>query len=467
LASAVGFDVPATLLGNSTWTGQDGKPVSIYYDPADANAKGMAADTLARIETLMAWCDQLFQIKGGGGNILFSSKVGGGAYHYGCGFNSQGQGFSDWYETNEGTVPASPSTSPGGAYFGLVMAEVSESYMGLQGKGWNCGGSGGEGLSRVLAEIVSGGPDGALSTYMSGPSWDGMDWISRDQGTDQDYPSIGCSVLYLYWMLFLGFSIDQIIQAGEPDGSLASNYQTLTGRPKSGAFTAFQAACRLVGAPGAIRSDNPFGAPVPVYPPTSPPNPNPNPQPIPPLKIITTSLPSGIVNQPYAGAASLSASGGVPPYSWTASNLPFGLSLAASGFITGTPTVPGSFSVVISVLDSVNTKAGVTLSMTINPAAPNPNPNPGPGQTVQQIVDAMFAALEAKSGLLLRLFLQAIQRMVDLYFLANPPIAGETVRQAVDAAFKFIEGKINNPIFTAILSAINAMVDAWLTANGY
>ena len=44
--------------------------------------------------------------------------------------------------------------------FGLVQAEVSESYMELQATGWNAGGSNGEGLSRFLAQQVTGGAEG-------------------------------------------------------------------------------------------------------------------------------------------------------------------------------------------------------------------------------------------------------------------------------------------------------------------
>lgn len=144
----------------------------------------------------------------------------------------------------------------------------------------NCGGSGGEGLSRVLAEIVSGGPNGSLSPFASGPAWDGTDWISKDQGTDSDYPSIGCSVLYLWWMLKT-YTMAQIVQAGEPDGTLASNYAALTGKPKTQAFSDFQAAVAAAGGP---TSDNPFGTPTPPWqgvPPTPPPVP-PTPPPVPP-----------------------------------------------------------------------------------------------------------------------------------------------------------------------------------------
>ena len=259
--AANGFDFAVTHLGDSKWVGADGKPVGVWYDPNDSNSQAMAADVLIKIDDLMTYCDSVFGVKGKSGNVIITSQVGGGAYHFGCSFNADAPG-SDWYETNEGTVGSSL------IYFGLVMAEVSESYMGLQAKGWNCGGSGGEGLSRVLAEIVSGGSNGAMgaSGYAAGPSYDGTDWISADQGSDRDYPSTGCAVLYCWWMMSQGFTIQQIVQAGESDGTLASNYSKLTGLPATQAFTNFQVAVSKVGGPGAFSVDNPFHAPEQPYP---------------------------------------------------------------------------------------------------------------------------------------------------------------------------------------------------------
>lgn len=261
-----GFDYPTFLVGKSTWLGADGQPVTVYYDPATgSNGLKAAQYTLAHIDALMTYLDTIFGVRGLGGNVIVAplSPQGngdGGAYHYGCGFGAQG---GDWYEDSS----ADPVLT-----FGLVMAEVCESYMGLQARGWNCGGSGGEGLSRFLAEIVSGGPAGSLSGFASGPSWDGADWISRDQGTDGDYPSIGCAILYCWWMLSRGISVARIVQAGEPDGTLASNYAALTGQFKAQAFPDFKAAVAAAGGP---TSDNPWkvatppwqGTPVPPPPP--------------------------------------------------------------------------------------------------------------------------------------------------------------------------------------------------------
>jgi len=65
---------------------------------------------------------------------------------------------------------------------------------------------------------------------------------------------------------------------------------------------------------------------------------------------ISGTLPYGQTGTAYA--ATLGASGGVPPYEWSAAGLPAGLGLdPASGTISGTPTQSGTFAVTVSVGD--------------------------------------------------------------------------------------------------------------------
>ena len=91
--------------------------------------------------------------------------------------------------------------------------------------------------------------------------------------------------------------------------------------------------------------------------------------PITPLEITTTSLPSGALTFPYN--VNLGASGGVPPYTWslTSGVLPTGLNpLSASGAITGTPTVTGTYPFTVQVVDSQTPPAtkSAPLSITVN-----------------------------------------------------------------------------------------------------
>jgi hypothetical protein len=284
------FDIPVTVVGTGSWRGQDGGGVTVCYDTTlGAGGKACAVNILSRIDALMLYCDSAFGVVGKSGNVIVDNLGGnsdgtGGAYHAACAFNSDGGG-SDWYMDY--------AAQSNDMVLGLTMAEVCESYMGLQGRGWPCGGSSGEGLSRVLAEIASGGPNGPLLPFASGSSWDGTDWISKDQGTDGDYPSIGASVLCIWWLLALGYTIQQIAQAGETDGTLSSCFAVLTGRAPSEAFTDFNAAVRAIGFPAA--SDNPWNTPTPPYPGVpipQPPQPQP-PQPQPPTTYPTITINGG------------------------------------------------------------------------------------------------------------------------------------------------------------------------------
>jgi hypothetical protein len=68
---------------------------------------------------------------------------------------------------------------------------------------------------------------------------------------------------------------------------------------------------------------------------------------------VDTRLPGGTTGQAYPNPI-LTATGGVPPYSWTVSsgNLPPGLTLSPAGVISGTPTaaagVPYGFTVQVT-----------------------------------------------------------------------------------------------------------------------
>lgn len=133
-----------------------------------------------------------------------------------------------------------------------------------------------------------------------------------------------------------------------------------------------------------------------------------------PPVILTTSLPAGITGQPYS--ATLTASGGVSPYTWSISSgsLPAGLSLNVStGVISGTPaSPPGTASFTVKVTDSNSSTATQPLSVTTltvyapqgpvrarlpqlqpracrvysNPGAPLRNPGAGPVFRAQGLI---------------------------------------------------------------------------------
>jgi hypothetical protein len=84
------------------------------------------------------------------------------------------------------------------------------------------------------------------------------------------------------------------------------------------------------------------------------------------VKIVTVSLPDGVVDAGYS--ATLSASGGVPPYSWTVTGLPDGLT-ATGPVIAGTPKTTGTFTVTVTVKDSAPGSTPQTKTFSVNVVA--------------------------------------------------------------------------------------------------
>jgi hypothetical protein len=242
-AQPFGLDYPSTqvgVVGN----------ITVSYDPAlGASGLALAQEMLKVVSAPYQDMQTIFGIAGGPITVVVAPLSGrndgsGGAYHYGCDFTSGGVLYLDATFSNTTANPLDLEVS-------LYIAELSEAFMGAQSRGWGCGFSNGEGLSRFCAENASPGVIPAWG--ITAPSWEQAefpDWVTKTEQTDRDYTSTGCAITYIYWMRSLGFTISQIVQAG--GATLAANYQTLTGRT-----TAYQ---DLVGAVEhlTINSDNPF-----------------------------------------------------------------------------------------------------------------------------------------------------------------------------------------------------------------
>jgi hypothetical protein len=104
------------------------------------------------------------------------------------------------------------------------------------------------------------------------------------------------------------------------------------------------------------------------------------------LTVTTTSLPGGSVGAAYNTA--VAASGGSTPYTYSANNLPSGLSISSTtGAITGTPAQSsvGTASATIKVTDSTqpsSQSATSSLSIKISPAPFAVTTSSLPGGTV-------------------------------------------------------------------------------------
>jgi len=237
------FDYPVTQVGVAG-------NVTVYYD-ASLGGQGLALAQQLLNAATGPYNDMrtFFGISGSAVQAVVAPLSGnndgsGGAYHYGCDFAAGSTLYLD-------ATFASTTVDPLSLETGLYVAELSESFMGPQGGGWNCGFSNGEGLSRFCAEQET--PPGTLAGFATGPAWANAgfpDWVTQTEQTDQDGVSTGCTIVYIYWMRSLGFTIPQIVQAA--GSTLAANYQTLTG--KTSAYQDLLAAVQSLN----VTSDNPF-----------------------------------------------------------------------------------------------------------------------------------------------------------------------------------------------------------------
>jgi hypothetical protein len=110
--------------------------------------------------------------------------------------------------------------------------------------------------------------------------------------------------------------------------------------------------------------------------------------------ITTTSVPEGV--QGIAYNTTLSATGGTPPYSWSAASgqLPAGLSLSSSGAFSGTPSVPGYSSFTVKATD----KKGHRFSQTLGVATVAPLTVPSSALPSGTVGHSYKASLGAAGG---------------------------------------------------------------------
>ena len=104
------------------------------------------------------------------------------------------------------------------------------------------------------------------------------------------------------------------------------------------------------------------------------PSPTPSPSPTPPPSPTQASTPASITGIPLpvgevgvSYTASLGASGGATPYTWSIDSgaLPNGLSLTSDGSVSGVPTTPGTFALTVKATDATNqyTTQGTTIKI--------------------------------------------------------------------------------------------------------
>jgi alpha-tubulin suppressor-like RCC1 family protein len=85
---------------------------------------------------------------------------------------------------------------------------------------------------------------------------------------------------------------------------------------------------------------------------------------LPPLTVGTTTLPDVVVESSYA--VQLSATGGQPPYTWSAAGLPAGVSVSPAGVLSGRIAVVSSAAVTVTVTDARLAAASAVLTLRAN-----------------------------------------------------------------------------------------------------
>jgi large repetitive protein len=83
------------------------------------------------------------------------------------------------------------------------------------------------------------------------------------------------------------------------------------------------------------------------------------------LSLLTQSLPGAQIGVAYS--ATLQATGGVPPYTWSiiAGALPPGLTMDSNGNITGTPTTIGTYNFTVQFVDPIGNFGTVNIGVSL------------------------------------------------------------------------------------------------------
>lgn len=117
----------------------------------------------------------------------------------------------------------------------------------------------------------------------------------------------------------------------------------------------------------------------------------------PAISISPATLPNGTVGTVYS--QTLTASGGQAPYNFivTSGNLPTGLSLSTAGLLSGTPTVPNSFSFTVRATDANICGSSRTYTLTID-AVPCPTITISPSTLPNATVGTNYTQVLTASG---------------------------------------------------------------------
>ena len=222
----------------------------IQYDPAEYPGPGEISAVQDRAGAFTTGCEPDYAVLCEWFGVAVGAGLGPSNRVFVTPTKSVRGGSNTGYSTNHPEMWINPELgSSDDRVLGIFVAEMIEILMRYKGP-WNPGDSGGEGLSRVAAELLH--PQygtGFVNAWLaSDPTTDPTsavadsefrkDWVSqnftggplRAGGTvhgDDDSYSYGCAMLFIYYLKSqLGFSMPQIVQRA--GATLADTYQALT-----------------------------------------------------------------------------------------------------------------------------------------------------------------------------------------------------------------------------------------------
>jgi WD40 repeat protein len=119
------------------------------------------------------------------------------------------------------------------------------------------------------------------------------------------------------------------------------------------------------------------------------------------LKVNSNALPEATVGVAYPGFQ-FTASGGVPPVTWSATGLPPGLSLSTSGALSGTPFDRGTYSFTVTAVDSSDpaqiNPLTVTLVIKVSTIVVGTTPAPPDGSVTHPYASYSFTVASGGLG---------------------------------------------------------------------
>ena len=146
------------------------------------------------------------------------------------------------------------------------------------------------------------------------------------------------------------------------------------------------------------------------------------------LAIVDSTLPAAETNSPYV--ATLSATGGVPPYRWSliGGTLPSGIQLqTSSGALTGMPVLAGSYSFTTSVNDASGRSASLSFKLTVGSGSASGFD--GPAELPRIYIQTAMASTPAPGSTI------TVNAGHNLQSALNSAYCGDTIQLQAGATF--------------------------------